>query len=237
MPASDKKIIVYFAEWAIYARNHQVSDLPASQITHINYAFAQLNYEGDVSIYDSWAAVEKPFGNDTWESPLKGTYHALQVLKSQNPHLKTLISVGGWSLSQRFSDIALTDESRLKFAESAVKFMHKYQFDGIDIDWEYPVSGGEPGNRYRPEDGENYVKLVKEVRSLLNSLEKETGLKYLLTIASPAGYDKIANFKLSEMEPYLDWFNLMTYDYHGSWEPGMTNHHAPLYANPKDPSS
>ena len=82
MPASEKKIIVYFAEWAIYARNHQVSDLPASQITHINYAFAQLNHEGDVSIYDSWAAIEKPFGKDTWESPLKGTYHALQVLKS-----------------------------------------------------------------------------------------------------------------------------------------------------------
>jgi len=92
-------------------------------------------------------------------------------LKSQNRHLKTLISVGGWTLSQRFSDIALTDESRLKFAKSAVTFMQKYQFDGIDIDWEYPVSGGEPGNRYRPEDGDNYVKLVKEVRSQLNTLE------------------------------------------------------------------
>lgn len=115
--------------------------------------------------------------------------------------------------------------------------MNKYQFDGIDIDWEYPVSGGQPGNRYRPEDGENYIKLVKELRSQLNSLEKETGFKYLLTIASPAGYDKITNFKLSEMEPYIDWFNVMTYDYHGSWEPGMTNHQAPLYANPNDTSS
>lgn len=148
-----------------------MSDLPASQITHINYAFAQLNWEGDVAIFDSWAAVEKPFGNDTWETPLRGTYHALQVLKSQNRHLKTLISVGGWTLSQRFSDIALTDESRFKFAKSAVTFMQKYLFDGIDIDWEYPVSGGEPGNRYRPEDGDNYVKLVKEVRSQLNTLE------------------------------------------------------------------
>jgi chitinase len=144
--------------------------------------------------------------------------------------------VGGWSLSQRFSDIALTDESRSRFARSAVKFMQSYQFDGIDIDWEYPVSGGQPGNTYRPEDGANYVKLVREVRSQLDSLGGKTGLKYLLTIASPAGHDKIANFRLSEMEPFLDWFNLMTYDYHGSWEPGMTNHQAPLYANPMDPS-
>ncbi len=93
-----------------------MSDLPASQITHINYAFSQINWEGEVSIYDSWAAIEKSFGKDTWETPLRGNYHALQVLKTQNPHLKTLISVGGWTLSQRFSDIALTDESRLKFA-------------------------------------------------------------------------------------------------------------------------
>ncbi len=61
------------------------------------------------------------------------------------------------------------------------------------------MSGGESYNKYRDEDGENYVKLVKEVRKHLDILEKETSNKYLLTVATPAGYDKIRNFKLAEM--------------------------------------
>ena len=68
--------------------------------------------------------------------------------------------MGGWTLSQKFSDVALTAESRRKFAKSAIEFIKKYQFDGVDLDWEYPVAGGEPTNKYRPDDGENYVKLV-----------------------------------------------------------------------------
>ena len=70
-------MITYFAEWSIYARNYIVSDLPASHLTHVNYAFAQVSNAGDVSIVDSWAATDKPFGNDTWDTPLKGNMHAL----------------------------------------------------------------------------------------------------------------------------------------------------------------
>jgi chitinase len=112
----------------------------------------------------------------------------------------------------------------------------KYQFDGVDIDWEYPVSGGEPHNHNRPEDGSNYVLLLKELRNQLNQLSAEhNGKQYFLTVASPAGEDNFRTFKLGEMATYLDWFNLMTYDYHGDWE-STTNHQAALYANPIDPS-
>jgi len=234
-PAGDKKVVAYFTEWGIYGRDYEVSDLPADKLTHVNYAFAKITDQGEVGIFDSWAAVEKPFGNDTWETPLRGNYHALQVLKQQHPHLQTLISVGGWTLSDKFSDVALTAESRAKFAKSAVDFIKKYGFDGVDLDWEYPVSGGLSSNVYRPEDGANYVQLVKEVRRQLEVAGATDSRHYLLTIAAPAGYDKYNNFQLAAMEPSLDWFNVMTYDYHGTWE-NQTNHQAALFANPNDPS-
>jgi GH18 family chitinase len=109
--------------------------------------------------------------------------------------------------------------------------MKTYGFDGIDLDWEYPVSGGLETNVYRPQDKQNYVLLVKEIRRQLDALEAADGVDkhYLLTIASPAGDDKIKNYDLDAMEPYLDFFDLMAYDFHGGWEPNKTGHNAALY--------
>lgn len=109
---SSNRVVAYYAEWAIYQRNYFVSDLPAAHITHVNYGFAKVTDQLEVGIYDSWAAVEKPFGDDTWDTPIKGNYHALQRMKGQFPNVKTLISVGGWTLSGLFSDVALTSASR-----------------------------------------------------------------------------------------------------------------------------
>jgi chitinase len=72
----------------------------------------------------------------------RGNYDQLRKLKEKYPHLVTMISVGGWTLSTRFSDVALTPESRERFARSAVRFILEHGFDGVDIDWEYPVGGG-----------------------------------------------------------------------------------------------
>jgi chitinase len=105
-------VVAYYTEWSIYDRNYLVSNLPADKLTHVNYAFATVTPDGQVGIYDSWAATDKPFGNDTWDTPLRGNYHALQVLKQAHPHLQTIISIGGWTLSGRFSDVALTAQSR-----------------------------------------------------------------------------------------------------------------------------
>jgi chitinase len=102
------KVVTYFAEWSIYQRNYIVYDMPADKLTHINYAFAKVTDTFEVGIVDSWAATDKPFGDDTWDTPLRGNFHALQKLKEQHPHLQTLISIGGWTLSDKFSDVALT---------------------------------------------------------------------------------------------------------------------------------
>ena len=227
----------YYPEWAIYDRDYQVTDLPADKLTHAFYAFAKIDDQGKVGVFDSWAATDKRFDGN-WNTPKEfaGNFEQLNNVKNENPHLKTLISIGGWTLSGKFSDVALTDTSRETFAKSAVDFMTKYGFDGIDIDWEYPVSGGLAGNTYRPEDKHNYTLLLGELDEQLKIQEAQDNQDYLLTIASPAGFDKIENYELGAMSQYLDFFNVMAYDYHGAWE-NTTGHNAPLYANPNDPSA
>lgn len=231
-----KRVVGYFAEWDIYGRNYTVADLPVDKLTTINYAFAKITDSGEVGIYDSWAAVEKPFGSDTWATPLRGNFHQLQLLKAAHPNLEIMISIGGWTLSGKFSDVALTDASRAKFASSCVAFCKQYGFDGVDLDWEYPVSGGLSTNTYRPEDKHNYTLLVEEIRKQFNAADALDGKHRLISIAAPAGYDKIVNLEPAALAKPLDFMNLMTYDYHGSWE-NTTNHQAALYGNPADPSA
>lgn len=231
-----KRIVGYFAEWNIYIENnyYEVSDIPWDKITHINYAFAKIE-NGRIAIIDKWAAIQKPFGDDTWDTPLKGHFGQLIKFKKQYPHVKTLISVGGWTESKYFSDVALTEESRNIFADSCVEFIRTYQFDGVDIDWEYPVSGGMPENIRRPEDKQNFTLLLKCLREKLDAAGAEDGKHYLLTIAAPAGSYNIKNTDPESYHQYLDFINIMTYDYSGSWE-NVANHLAPLYMNPNDPS-
>jgi chitinase len=233
-PDLSKVIVGYFAEWGVYGRDYHVYDVPAKNLNVINYAFADISAAGEVVLYDSYAAVEKAYPGDTWDQPLRGNFNQLKKLKSQNPHLVTLISVGGWTLSGRFSDIALTASSREKFAASAVAFIRKYGFDGVDIDWEYPGGGGLPSNVSRPEDKQNFTSLLAELRRQLDLAGKADARRYYLSIAAPAGPDKIANMQPAAIAAVLDWINVMTYDFHGSWE-NRTNHHAALNGTPGDP--
>ncbi|CAF1261141.1 unnamed protein product [Adineta steineri] len=223
-------IIAYFAAWSIYSRGYNVYDIPGDIITHINYAFANIGSDGVLALGDSWADVEKAFPGDTWDQPLRGNFNQLRILKKLHPHLQTLISVGGWTWSGKFSDVALTAASRSKFAKSCVDFILQYGFDGVDLDWEYPVSGGLTGNIVRPEDKQNYVSLLKEIRTQLDTAGAQNGKKYLLTVATGAGTERINDMDLPGMSAYLDWINVMTYDFHGGWE-AKTGHNAPLYKN------
>lgn len=232
-----KNIVGYFTEWSIYESHnyYEVSNIPWDKVTHINYAFAKIE-NGKIAIFDAWAATDKPFGDDKWDTPLKGNLGQLIKYKKLYPKVKTIISVGGWTQSVYFSDVALTDSSRTIFADSCVDFIRKYQFDGVDIDWEFPVAGGMAGNKYRPEDKGNFTLLLKKLRETLDAAGKQDGKKYLLTIAAPAGSSTIVNTEPDKYHQYLDFINLMTYDYNGSWN-NITNHLSPLYGNPQDPSS
>jgi chitinase len=229
--AADPKVVGYFAEWSVYDRDYHVRDIPADKLTHLNYGFAKI-VDGECSVLDSFAALEKenPGGKDA-----RGNFNQLRLLKAKHPHLKTLISVGGWTLSGPFSDVALTAASRAKFAKSCVEFVRKHGFDGVDIDWEYPAGGGLPANKTRAEDTANYTLLLAEVRKQLDAAGKGDGKTYLLTIAAPAGPRVIGNLELARIAGIVDWFNLMAYDFHGGWD-ATTHFNAPLFAAKDDPA-
>lgn len=226
------RVIGYYAAWDIYARQYYVADTPASQLTHINYAFANIA-DGECVLGDPWADVDKPMGDDDWNTPLRGNFHQLQILKAAHPGLQTLISVGGWTWSSGFSAVASTEASRAKFAASCVKFMKDYDFDGIDVDWEYPVGGGlQPGV---PADKHNYTLLLQELRAELDAQGVADSAHYLLSIAAPAGPSTIEHLEVDQIHPYLDHINVMAYDFHGAWE-STTNFNAPLHPSAGDPA-
>jgi len=229
-----RRVVGYYTAWSIYARKFEVSQIPAERLTHINYAFANVSPKGECVLGDPQADVLKTYPGDKQTDPIKGNFNQLLLLKRKNPHLKTLISVGGWSWSARFSDTALTPDSRRRFASSCVAFIKRYRFDGVDIDWEFPVAGGKPGNKQRPEDKRNLTLLLAELRRQLHAQGKKDKRDYLLTIAVTAAPGKIRNLEVEAIARQLDWINVMTYDFSGSWSP-RTGFNSPLFAPADSP--
>jgi chitinase len=220
------KVIGYYPSWAIYRTpSFKPHDIDLSLVTHVNYAFVKMDKEGNLQLVDPWADVEYR-SNWNIEKPYWGNFRELTDLKKQHPQLKTLFSVGGWTLSDNFSVVAENPATRKNFVQNAIDFAKKYHFDGIDIDWEYPGFVEHSG---RPQDKENYTLLLKE----LYTAAKAQNPPLLVTIAAPAGPSNIANLEIGKIHQYLDWINLMTYDFHGPWgdsDNQVTNHNAPLYA-------
>ena len=233
MPDHPYRVVGYYAGWSVY-RDYAVADIPAEQLTHINYSFANISEEGEIVVGDPWADTDMPDPDDDTDAVLQGNFRQLMLLKEAYPHLQTLIAVGGWTWSGRFSDVALTDESRQKFARSAVNFMVAYGFDGGDIDWEYPTGGGDADNIRRPEDPENFVLLLQQLRDQLDARGQADDRHYLLTIASGAGGPTYEPLDWARIHPLLDWINVMTYDMAGPWN-SVTGLHAPLYPTSENP--
>lgn len=183
---------------------YPIAQIPADRLTHLFYAFARIE--------DGQCVVGADAG---------GHFVALAELKRRHPHLRTLISIGGWEAGG-FSDAALTAASRSRFVASCIALFfdrHRGSFDGVDIDWEFPVSGGPPHIAARAQDRRNMTSLAKEFRRQLDALAKTRGQALLLTAALPAGrmqsagpYDPARSFDLKALAGTLDFINLMTYD-------------------------
>ncbi len=188
----------------------KVNEIDAEKLTHINYAF--------VDVKDSTAYLTNLKTDST-------NFRLLNGLKRINPDLKIMISIGGWSWSENFSDAVLTPGSRKLFARSSVDIVRQYDLDGVDIDWEYPAMRGEEGNVYRPEDKQNFTLMFKDIRAELDKLEAEKGKKYLLTAAVGGSKSFVNNTEMAEMAKILDYILIMTYDYGGR----TAAHHTNLY--------
>jgi chitinase len=235
----------YFEEWSIYGANYNLYDTEhsgaAAKLTHILYAFANVTTDGQCQLADAWADYQDPYlpsvDGSTYPGPLYGNFYNLVQLKKLHPGLKVLISLGGASQAntEGFQASASTAALRQKLAASCINLFIKGNiadgitapglFDGIDLDWEFPTAA----------DKTNFTALIQEFRRQLEALSGRGPLHYLLTIAAPAGQQNFSNMELAKIAPSLDFFNLEGYDYHGTWET-TTNHAAPLYQSPYDPS-
>ncbi len=216
----DYRIVGYYPAWSNPTRDLDANELPGDLLTHVIYAFGNIEPKtltctyGDANVDD---------------------YHLknLGKLKQKYPHIKVLIAIGGATFSKEFSAMAATAEARQKFVKSCLDlYMGTYPavIDGIDMDWEFPGVG----DGSRPEDKQNFTALMKEFRRQLDELGKQNKHPYLLTAAVPAGPGMYQNLELKDLSGVLDWFNLMTYDFHGVWSKD-SNFTAPLYRARDDP--
>ena len=231
-----QSVVAYFPSWGIYEKGYEVEALPAERLTHVIHAFARISPEGEMAVIDPWADLERAIGPDRWDTPVRGNFGAYARLKAAHPHLRVLIAVGGWFDSGRFSDVAATPAARAKFAASVRAFCLQYGFDGVDLDWEYPVVATDVNSNVRPEDGENYALLAGAIRAEFDAQSATDGKRYEITAAMPAGFDKFERINLAALAAQLDLINLMTYDFHGRWIAAQTGHNAPLFRSAMDPN-
>lgn len=213
--SSRKAIVAYvFPQDRVLGAN----EIVATSLTRVNYAFANI----------AQGKIVTGFAHD------RDNYQVLHDLKKLNPKIEIVVSVGGWTWSGGFSDVALTAASRKVFIDSAVQFIREYELDGLDIDWEYPGLSGN-GNRFRPEDKENFTALLKELRERFDSEEKGLGRHLVTSVAMGASPEVVSHSEMDKVSRYLDSVNLMTYDFYEPDSDSTTGHHAPLYTNPADP--
>ncbi|KAI8809174.1 glycoside hydrolase [Cladochytrium replicatum] len=245
---SGKKLIIYHANWSCYGRNFQVKDIPIDYISDLNYAFWDLRDDPThpgllvPTTPDAWADVDKRYTEakdavtplDSWDEsnpkPYYGNFGQFLNLKQHHGKLFNLgLSVGGWTMSKRFSDAVLTAQARSRFVQSLISTFDKYPgiFTRVDIDWEYIGGFGEEGNISRPEDGHNFVEFLKELRGALNATGRSHWEISTCTTADP---EKMKALPVEAMTPFLDTINIMTYDFaSSSWGPTAAGHHTNLH--------
>ncbi|MCX4690976.1 glycoside hydrolase family 18 chitinase [Streptomyces sp. NBC_01408] len=224
----------YFIEWGSYARNYHVKNLvtsgTASKITHINFAFGNVQ-NGGCTIGDSYADYEKAYTADqsvdgvadTWDQPLRGHFNQLRKLKKQYPHIKILWSFGGWTWSGGFPQAAANPTA---FANSCYNLVEDPRwadvFDGIDLDWEYPNACGLSCDTSGP----------AAFKNMMQAMRARFGQNNLVTAAITADASsggKIDAADYGGAAQYIDFYNVMTYDFFGAWAAqGPTAPHSPL---------
>lgn len=222
MEASGFKRVCYYTNWSegravVEFRYHLKEHLDPFLCTHLIYAFANIN--------PTKLRIERVYSTeDDGQIPGSGLMFDFTNLKKKNPKLKTILSIGG-EHSGDFQLIMGSDKSIKTFAQNIYIYIRDRNFDGIDIDWEYP------GAIYKKE----FVIFLKELRTVFAAKAKQTGdEEKSISIAAAPGKSNIeTSYNITEIVKYVDFINVMAYDYSGPWS-GRTGFMAPLYSRTSD---
>ncbi|XP_076759589.1 acidic mammalian chitinase-like [Xylocopa sonorina] len=200
---AEKKIVCYYESWATYRNGdgkYSIEDINVPMCTHVVYSFIGIDESGTITV-------------DTTEYLSKFT----SFVKKQ-PGVKAMVSVGGASVNPgKFSNVVRNAGIRASFVRNAVNFLQQYNFDGLDVDWEYPNQGAGTLDS----DKTNFVQLLKELKDAFNG-------KYILSAAVAATPDSAGkSYIIPQISTHLDFINVMTYDFNGAWNP-YTGMNSPL---------
>ncbi|ESO85833.1 hypothetical protein LOTGIDRAFT_195779 [Lottia gigantea] len=224
--SGEYKRVCYVEEWARYRKGEDKftpEDIDPNLCTHLMFAFATL---------DSTATKIKP--TDPSDDP--SFYKRFNDLKLKNPKLKTMLSVGGWSMgSDLFHKAVATDSSRNRLAVNVVKYLRSRNFDGIDVDWEFPAKRGST-----VDDKHKFTSFLKALRTAGENDARQSGKERILVSAALNPMETMfqTSYEIPEISNYLDFINLMLYDLHGDWDELLkAAHHAPLYPTQGDPKN
>jgi len=228
-----KQIIGYFTSWEWYKRAGlaQPANFDFSKYTIINYSFFQTDKEGNLFGTDAWADSILLRGKYDYGNPVQPAYYpnTSMIDLAHVAGAKVIVSIGGWTLSETFPTVAADPAKRANFAHNCVLALQRYGFDGIDIDWEYPCY---PDHKGTPEDFKNYPLFMKAIRDSIDAYGEKIKYKFLLTAAYGAPASLNVSIDYEKLVPFMDYFNMMTYDFNGTWSEDA-NHNSPLYAPAK----
>ncbi|MBN1852388.1 MAG: glycoside hydrolase family 18 protein [Pirellulales bacterium] len=186
----------------------KLDEVPWDQLTHVAHAFLQADEQGTLLLTQDVPNTQVPS-------------------EAHDHNVRVLISLGGGQSVTVFEKISTDPSIRQTYVDHIVALIEKYDYDGVDMDWEFPRD---------MQSKRGFSALAQSLRTALDLLEKRSrdGRQYELsaTISGNEFFGQWIDEKV--LRESFDHLHVMTYDMAGPWS-RVAAHHAPLYPSPNDP--